>query len=314
MSDEAPTGPVEPGLGREIEAFLKHLSHERQLSPHTLKAYRQDLGDLSDFLSDYQGAPGWSWTQVDRLTLRGFMAWGERRGLTRRSLARKLSAVRTFFRFLHGEGELPSNPAARVRTPRMQRPLPGHVARGELDRVFQLAEAGAEENTLQGTRGLLILELIYGSGLRLQEIHTLNVDAVDPLGGTVRVLGKGRKERIVPLTRSAIQALRRYEPRREETRVTPGKGPLLVNPAGNRLSRKGIQRTVQDFLDRSGAEEGLSTHSLRHSFATHLVDGGADLLAVKELLGHVSLTTTQIYTHTSRERLQRIYRSAHPRA
>lgn len=296
------------------QVFFRHLADERQLAPHTLTAYRRDLEDLAEFLTGYHGTPEWRWSDVDRLTLRGFMGWGERKGLARRTLARKLSAVRTFFRFLHAEELLERNPAQAVRSPRGERSLPAHVGRQELDRVFDLAESGAMANTLLATRSLLVLELLYGSGLRLSELHGLDVEAVDPVGEQVKVLGKGRKERIVPLTRSAVRALRRYEPRREETGASSRRGPLLVNPGGERLSRRTIQKTVRDLLERAGASSGVSTHSLRHSFATHLVDGGADLMAVKELLGHVSLNTTQIYTHTSKDRLQRVYRNAHPRS
>jgi len=295
-------------------AFFRHLADERQLAPRTLTAYRRDLQDLADFLTGYYGTPEWRWSDVDRLTLRAFMGWGERKGLARRTLARKLSAVRTFFRFLHSEELLERNPARTVRSPRGERRLPEHVGRQELDRVFDLAEVEAAANTLQGTRSLLILELLYGSGLRLAELHGLDVEATDAVGEQVKVLGKGRKERIVPLTRSAVRALRRYEPRREETGASSRRGPLLVNPRGERLSRRTIQKTVRNVLEEAGAGDGVSTHSLRHSFATHLVDGGADLMAVKELLGHVSLNTTQIYTHTSKERLQRVYRNAHPRS
>ncbi|TVP58663.1 MAG: tyrosine recombinase XerC [Gemmatimonadales bacterium] len=242
------------------------------------------------------------------------MGWGTRKGLARRTLARKLSGVRTFFRFLHMEGQVDGNPARALRAPRKERHLPGHLGRGGIDRVFALAESEAAENTLKGTRTLLALELLYGSGLRLAELHGLDVGRIDPVGEQARVMGKGRKERIVPLTGSSIVALRRYQPRREETGASPSRGPLLVNPRGERLSRRSVQKDVRNLLQRAGEAEGISVHSLRHSFATHLLDSGADLMAVKELLGHISLSTTQIYTHTSKERLRRIYRDAHPRS
>lgn len=294
--------------------FLRHLADERQLSPNTVRAYERDLGDLAEFLTGYYGTPDWRWSHVDRLTLRSFMGWGKRRGLARRTLARKLSAVRTFFRFLHLEGSLERNPARAIRGPRGGRRLPGHLAEAGIGRVFAIAEADAAENTLKGTRTLLILELLYGSGLRLAELHGLDLGALDRVGDQVRVLGKGRKERIVPVTTPALTALRRYEPRREETGAPSGRGPLLVNPKGERLSRRSVQSSVRELLERAGESDGVSVHSLRHSFATHMLDGGADLMAVKELLGHVSLSTTQIYTHTSKERLRSVYRNAHPRS
>lgn len=298
----------------EAERYLRHLSDERQLSDHTVKAYRRDLLDLEEFLLGYLGTPEWRWDEVDRLTVRSFLGSLQRRDLARRTIGRKLSAVRTFFRFLAREEEVPDNPARSVRAPRGERSLPEHVGRRGVDAIFRLAEAGAAENTLKGTRALAALELLYGSGMRLAELHGLDVQDLDLVSEKVRVRGKGRKERVVPLTRSAVRAVRRYEPRRLETGAAAGRGPLLVNASGGRLSRRSIQALVRTLLERAGEGEGVSVHSLRHSFATHLLDGGADLMAVKELLGHASLSTTQIYTHTSRERLRRIYRDAHPRS
>jgi integrase/recombinase XerC len=304
--------------GRAMEDYLRLLADERQLSPHTVAGYRRDLEDLRSFLTDYLGTPEWGWEEVDRLTLRSFMGWCLRRGLSRRTIGRKLSAVRGFFRFLHLEDQLPANPARAVRAPKMEKRLPGHLSRPETDALFDLAQARAAENTLTGTRDLVVLELLYGSGLRLSELQGLNLADMDQRSGQMKVRGKGRKERIVPITRSSVQALQRYELRRQEVVSRSGSDghhdALLVNPKGGRLSRRSIQRRVRTLLETAAADQGLSVHSLRHSFATHLLDAGADLLAVKELLGHVSLSTTQIYTHTSRERLKEVYKRAHPRA
>lgn len=300
----------------DASLFLRHLADERQLSPNTVRAYRKDLGDLQEFLTLYFGTPEWSWDSVDRLTLRGFMGWCQRKGLSRRTVGRKLSAIRTFYRFLHLEERIDVNPTRSIRGPKTDKRLPGHLTRGEVDVVFQVAEARAAENTLQGTRNLVILELLYGSGLRLAELHALNVGDIDLVSDQARVRGKGRKERIVPLTGAAVTAIRRYEPRRNEVgvRVQGDRRALLLSERGRRLSRRAIQSIVQGFLERAGRKEGLSVHSLRHSFATHLLDRGADLMAVKELLGHETLSTTQIYTHTSKERLKRVYDDSHPRA
>ncbi len=298
-------------------AFLRHLADERNLSSHTVAGYRRDLDDLSEFLTDYHGSEAWSWNEVDRLTLRSFLGSLERRGLARRTAARKLSAVRTFFRFLHIEEEVASNPARSVRSPRLERSLPGHLNRVEVGALFEQAERRARENTLAGTRDLLILELLYGSGVRLSELHALDVGDLDLVGEQAKVRGKGRKERVVPITSQTSTAFRRYEPRRTEalrSGARPDRRALLVNRTGGRLSRRGIQRSVRSLLESAGADDERSVHALRHTFATHLLDAGADLLAVKELLGHVSLSTTQIYAHTSRERLKRVYRQAHPRS
>jgi len=301
-----------------MEDYLRMLAHERQLSPHTLTAYRRDLEDLRVFLTDYLATPDWGWEEVDRLGLRSFMGWCLRRKLSRRTIGRKLSAVRGFFRFLHLEDRLPLNPARAVRAPKTEKRLPGHLSRPEMSALFDLAEVRAAENTLAGTRDLLVLELLYGSGLRLSELQGANLSDMDLRSAQMKVRGKGRKERIVPLTRSSIQALRRYEPRRHEAMAPSARrgdhDALLLNARGGRLSRRSIQRQVRALLEKAAAQQGLSVHSLRHSFATHLLDAGADLMAVKELLGHVSLSTTQIYTHTSKERLKEVYRRAHPRA
>ena len=303
----------------QVEDYLKVLTHERQLSDHTVSAYRRDLDDLTSFLTDYLGTPDWDWDVVDRLTLRSFLGWCLRRGLSRRTIGRKLSAVRGFFRFLHLEDRLPVNPSRAMRAPKAEKRLPGHLSHPEMDAVFRLAEARAAENTLPGTRTLLILELLYGSGLRLSELQGLNRRELDGKAQQVKVRGKGKKERIVPLTRRALLALNRYELRRQGVlsgqEVTSGdRDALLLNSRGGRLSRRSIQRGVRDVLEKAAADQGLSVHSLRHSFATHLLDAGADLMAVKELLGHVSLSTTQIYTHTSKERLKKVYKQAHPRS
>jgi integrase/recombinase XerC len=299
-----------------VQEYLGVLTNARQLSEHTVAAYRRDLRDLTAFLTEYLGTPDWDWVDVDRLTLRSFLGWCHRRGLSRRTIGRKLSSVRGFFRFLHLEDRLPVNPARAMRGPKGGKQLPGHLSRSEVQAVFDLAEARASENTLGGTRILLVLELLYGSGLRLSELHGLNLESLDRRREQVKVMGKGRKERIVPLTSRSLAALARYETRRREAvQENDEEGdPLLVNKKGGRLSRRSIQRCVREILDSAASEQGMSVHSLRHSFATHLIDAGADLMAVKELLGHVSLSTTQIYTHTSTERLKKVYTQAHPRS
>ena len=299
----------------EIADFLRHLADERGLSPNTVAAYRRDLGQLELFLCDYLGGEIWDWSdpEVDRLAIRGFLGWCERRGFSRRTAARKLSAARTFFRFLHLEDRVPTDPTHAVRTPKTEKRLPGHLAEPDARAVLEAVEKEAAENTLKATRALVVLELLYGSGLRLAELHGMDAADLERGRRQVRVLGKGRKERIVPVTEAALRAVDRYLPRRMEV-VEPDTGALLVNARGRRLSRRSIQKTVQEALGAVSAAHGLSTHSLRHSFATHLLEAGADLLAVKELLGHVSLSTTQIYTHTTRERLFRVYRDAHPRS
>lgn len=326
MSDaveaEAAPDAGDDGAGEEradaLAAFLRFVAHERQLSPRTVQAYTEDLREFGAFLDRYYGDPEWSWRGLDRLAIRSFMGdCVERRGLARRSVARKLSAVRSFYRFLHVEGMVDANPARTVRSPKRERTLPGFLTREQIEAVFRDAEVRAEGGGFRPVRNLAIMELFYGTGMRLSELQGLSIADVDLVSERVRVLGKGRKERIVPLGRSAIRALRGYYAVRTEVMdaaTRPERRAVFVGQTGRRLSARQVQNIVGEFLSGIADEAGISTHSLRHTFATHLLDAGADLLAVKELLGHASLSTTQIYTHTSKERLKKVYRLAHPRA
>lgn len=319
---EPEPGSEAGGAGEErgdaVAAFLRFVAHERQLSPRTVQAYTEDLREFGAFLDRYYGDPEWSWRGLDRLAIRSFMGdCVERRGLARRSVARKLSAVRSLYRFLHVEGMVDANPARTVRSPKRERTLPGFLTREQIEAVFRDAEMRAEGGGFRPVRNLAIVELFYGTGMRLSELQGLGIADVDLVSERVRVLGKGRKERIVPLGRSAIRALRAYYEVRApvlENATRPERRAVFVGQTGRRLSARQVQNIVGEFLSGIADEAGISTHSLRHTFATHLLDAGADLLAVKELLGHASLSTTQIYTHTSKERLKKVYRQAHPRA
>lgn len=302
---------------RDVDAFLAHLARERDLSPHTVRAYRRDLATFEEFLASHLGG-AWTWDQVDRLALRGFLGFLARRGLTKRSTARALSAVRTLFRFLHREDIVEVNPSRAVRGPKLDRHLPAWLDRRQAQVLFDLAELRAREGDFAGVRNLAILELFYSTGMRLSELQGVNRTDLDLIAQQVKVRGKGRKERIVPVGDQAALALRNYESRRDElVRRVGGKADRsawFLGPGGRRMSVRAIQLVVTGFLKRLSDAEGLSTHSLRHSFATHLLDAGADLRAVQELLGHASVSTTQIYTHTSVDRLREVYRKAHPRA
>jgi integrase/recombinase XerC len=313
-----PDDPQAPPVRPEVEQFIAHIAHERQLSPRTVGAYSDDLGEFVDFLTRYYGEPGWTWQGVDRLAIRSFMGdCTTRRSLSRRSVARKLSAVRSFFRFLHVEEIVEANPARSLRSPKKERTLPGFLTREQVAAIFSAAEGRALDGGFLPLRNLAIVELFYSTGLRVSELQGLNVPDLDLVSERVRVLGKGRKERIVPVGRMAIQSLRRYYPRRDEVLISVERGDrraVFITRTGRRISVRQVQKIIEGFLKQVAEGEGLSTHSLRHTFATHLLDNGADLMAVKEMLGHASLSTTQIYTHTSKERLQRIYRQAHPRA
>ena len=298
----------------QVSGFLAHLEGPRNLSPHTVAAYRRDLLDLEEFARVHLGRDDFRWDEVDRGVIRSFLGEAARRGLAPRTVARRLSSVRALFRHLLRTGEVASDPARLVRGPRLDRTLPCHLRGDETAALFRWAETrAARENGLVETRLLVALELLYGSGLRLSEIASLDLRSLDPDRGQLRVLGKGGRERIVPITDAAARAVRRYLPRRLEV-ARPGCRALLVGRHGRRLSNRHIQRSVKAVLREFAEAANVSVHSLRHTFATHLLDAGADLMAVKELLGHASLGTTQIYVHTSKERLRRVYKGAHPRA
>lgn len=299
----------------EVRDYLRNLRDERQLSAHTVEAYQRDLRELSDFLEGYYGDSQWSWADVDRLAVRAFLSHLTLGALKKRTIARKLSAVRNFFRFLQREGIVAANPARHVRAPREGRALPGYLTQREMSRLFELASQKAAQAGWRGLRDQALMELLYSAGLRLSEAHALNLAHVDLAAGRVKVLGKGRKERIVPIGGHAVDALRAYERERTLRFGAPARSdPLFTSDRGTRLSRRQIQRVATRYIQLVAEESGLSTHSVRHSFATHLLDEGADLMAIKELLGHASLSTTQMYAHTSRERLRQVYRAAHPRS
>ncbi len=296
-----------------VAEFLAHVEHERQQSPNTVRAYGRDLDAFLAFCDRYYGT-GWTPETVDRLGLRGFLAEFERRGLARRSAARALSAVRSFYRYLQVHHDLSHNPLRAVRTPKLEKRLPRHLRRDQTDQVFEAAEAAAASEEFEALRDLAMLELFYSSGIRLSELRTLNLGALDLLSDQVKVMGKGRKERIVPVGSRAVKALRRYLQAREPIATRPGaeRQAVFLSRRGRRLAPVTIQRRVHRLYLAGGAE-GFRVHSLRHTFATHLMDAGADLRSVQEMLGHASLSTTQVYTHTSVERLKQVYRKAHPR-
>ncbi|MFQ5528757.1 MAG: tyrosine-type recombinase/integrase, partial [Gemmatimonadota bacterium] len=250
------------------------------------------------------------WAVVDRLTIRAWLGDLDAKGRAPATISRKLSTVRVFFGFLHRTGRLADNPSRLVAARAPRRRLPSFLSRGQVESLFESMPCGDTTSL----RDRAILELLYSSGLRLAELHGLDVDDVDLEAGTVRVLGKGRKERITPIGREAAAAIRRYLEADRSAGGTRSGQWLFTSRNGSRLSRRQIQRIVGRWLASATGGEKMSPHALRHTFATHLLDEGADLLAVKELLGHSSLSTTRIYTHTSRERLLETYRLAHPRA
>lgn len=303
----------------EITEFVTFLEKERNDSPHTVKAYGRDLEAFAEFCQDFYGGP-WTWAGIDRLAVRGFLAAGQQRGLSKRSLARALSAVRTFYRFLNTTRGVEVNPARAARTPKLDRTLPTyleHTTRGsghksETEQLFELAEQRAQAGGFREIRDLAMLETFYSTGMRLSELVGLNDADLDLVSDQVKVRGKGKKERIVPIGSRAQAALRKYLQYRD--RLFRGARPVFVNQLGKRLTPRGVQIAMKRLFAGLARGKNLHVHALRHSFATHLLDAGADLRSVQELLGHASLGTTQVYTHTSVERLKKVYHQAHPRA
>ena len=301
-------------MRRLIHRFLEHLQGERQLSPETLRAYEYDLVTFHEFLArDFLGkAPEEVRPQdVDALAVRSFLAALTRKGLGKRSQGRALAAVRSLFRFACREGVMPANPAQGVRTPKFPKMLPRHLRPGEVEGLIE-APAGDEPLV---RRDRAILELLYAAGLRVSELVGLDWPDVDLSARVLRVMGKGSKERMVPFGRPAAEALRRWLEVWEGVRDAMDDGePVFLNHQGTRLTDRSVRRVIDRWVDAAAVARGVHPHTLRHTFATHLLENGADLRAIQELLGHSSLSTTQKYTHLEVERLLSVYRDAHPRA
>jgi len=320
MNDEAEDAVEERPrvVDPHVADFLLHLAKERDVSPNTIKAYRRDLDDLTTFLSARHGADGWTWQTVDRLAMRGFLAYLQGRGLSKRSMARTLSGVRSFYRHLARLELVDINPARAVGTPKAEKHLPSYLDRAQIDLLFQMAEVRAWEGQFVDVRNLAMLELFYSTGMRLSELQGINRPDLDLVSQQVKVRGKGRKERIIPLGDHAALALRNYEPKRDALigaiGPTADRTAFFLAKTGKRIAVRTVQNSITTFLREVDEDAGLTVHSLRHTFATHLLDAGADLRAVQELLGHASVATTQIYTHTSIQRLKQVYQKAHPRA
>ena len=318
-----------------LKAFLEHLRLNENASLHTVRAYESDLSQYLTFLAAHVGRRVSELTpaHLDHLGVRGFIADLNTRGNSKASAARKLSAIRAFGRYLRREDIIDSDPAALVGTPRRETRIPNHLA---VEEMTKLLEAPDTSGPL-GRRDQAILELFYASGLRLSELVGLDLDDVNLSGRVVRVLGKGRKERIVPFNPTAAAALKAWLGDREgvragsnrgQTGVRPGsdhratsaksrtrtREPLFLNYRGGRLSTRSVDKLVRRYVAACSTRYGVSPHALRHSFATHLLEAGADLRAIQELLGHARLSTTQRYTHVNAAQLIETYRKAHPKA
>ena len=291
-----------------IDSFLHRLAVERGYSANTLKAYGRDLAEFAGFLEGRGRAP----EDAGVNDMRAFMATQQVRGLARSTVARRSAAVRSFFKHLHRQGIIARNPIAALRSPRRERKLPTFLTVTEVDRLMAKPDA----STWAGVRDLAILETLYGAGLRAGEGVALDLNDVDLRDGLLRVMGKGKKERIAPAGRCAVGAIRAYLDYAKADRPPRADAhALFINAQnGRRLTSRSVQRIMHKHALAAGLDPKLSPHSLRHSFATHMLSNGADLRAVQELLGHENLSTTQIYTHLSHEHLKATYDAAHPRA
>jgi integrase/recombinase XerC len=305
-----------------IRKFLEYLDTERNLAANTIVSYENDLFQFVSFVNrsatNSKGATGPSSRLdvgcVNNILIRSFLGELLERGYEKKSIGRKLAAVRSFFRFLVKKGIIKFNPAVSVQTPKAERKLPLFIDESSVQRLMD----APNKSTPKGIRDWAVLELFYSTGIRRGELIGLNIGDVDFENETIRVLGKGSKERIVPFGRKAKEALRIYLGRRGDFLGSgngmPDKVPLFLTARGSRMYPKAVNELVSKYISTVSEVEKKSPHVLRHAFATHLLDRGADLRAVKELLGHATLSTTQIYTHVSADRLKKIYDQAHPRA
>ena len=310
-----------------LRAFLQFLKLNRNASAHTVRAYESDVSQFLAFVAAERGVKRSQLepANLDRAAIRGFLADLHRRGQSRATAARKLAGVRTFLRHLRREGLIDEDPGLLVSTPKRDVRMPAHLSEGEVDALI-----AAPDDTPLGRRDRAILELFYASGLRLSELCGLDVDDLHLGAKMVRVLGKGGKERIIPFNSSAANAIRAYLNDREQlvegqakragkirarvARPARPASPLFVNFRGGRLTIRSVDRIVRRWAAASAAPDGISPHALRHSFATHLLQRGADLRAIQELLGHARLSTTQRYTHVNAAQLLEVYARSHPRA
>lgn len=294
-----------------IPDFLNFLKIERNCSPLTIKSYREDLASILEYFRDFAGGipPVGNVTVAE---LRGYVAYMHECAYSRSTMARRLACLRTFFRYCCRERLTATNPAKALRTPRAGRRLPHFLS---TEQVAQLLEA-PPANTPPGLRDRAILETLYSAGLRVAELASLNVGDWDQDAGILRVMGKGRKERVAPVGQYAARALSAWLSVREPDPTAPPiqQGAMFLNKHGRRLTTRSVGRLLEKYIRETGLDRLTTPHTLRHSFATHLLDGGADLRSVQELLGHKSLTTTQIYTHVSTKRLRETYLKAHPHA
>jgi integrase/recombinase XerC len=295
-------------MEEQLELYIKHLAVEKDASPYTLRNYSHEVGQFLHFL-EAQGID--SWEGVDRQVLRRYLLWLRQQGYVEASMARKLSELRSFCRYLMQEGHLTSNPVDVVSSPKVPKRLPRYLKMEEVEALLNAPDV----STPLGQRDRAILELLYAAGVRLSELVSLNLGQLNLEAGQLRVWGKGGKERVVLLGDPAVRALKIYISRgRAQLASEKSKNALFLNRFGGRLSRRSIGLIIDKYSKLAGLWKKITPHLLRHTFATHMFEGGADLRVVQELLGHAQPTTTEIYTHVTPSRLREVYMKSHPRA
>ena len=299
-------------LDRAIEQFRRYMVEEEQASPHTVRNYISDLAQFEAFVKSLF-PQGMDPSEIDTMTLRAYLGHLHQRGLSKVSIGRKLASIRSFFKHLHREGRLKANPARALFTPRQAKKVPRVLSEEEAAGLVESAPA-KESNGLCALRDRALLELLYATGLRASEVVGLDFERLYLHDGVVRVVGKGRKERIVPFGAPAARALEAYIAGREKQFPSAPARPVFINRSGGRLTSRSLQRIVEKSALNAPFDKDASPHTLRHSFATHLLARGADLRAIQELLGHSSLSTTQKYTHVALGQLKSTYDASHPRA
>lgn len=294
-----------------VTDFLKYIESERNFSALTVRAYAKDLNEFIDFVSDRFTSQTYDIQDITREEIRSFMGALSKKGLSKKSIARKLSAVKSFFRYLVRTEKTTANPSRLVRTPKYSKSVPDFLTIEQMADAFEWIETTSPE----GIRDRAMVELLYGTGIRVGELVSLDIDNVHFERSTMDVIGKGAKQRVVPIGSVAKRCLEAYLSVREQVASSPVDArALFITRRGRRMNALGVQRIVRRILQNVSDAKKLSPHVLRHSFATHMLSNGADLRAVKDILGHENLSTTQIYTHVTLDRLQKAYRLAHPRA
>ena len=301
-------------MREDIKSFLNYLTVEKGFSENTRAAYQNDLTQLADFVEEEAARGGVmpSWANFSRQGMLSYLLNLKERGYAPTTAARKVAAAKSFFNFLLAEGIIKNNPTENISSPRVGKPLPDAIS---ISQVRQLLDQPSKMTTPEARRDGAMLELLYASGMRVSELVSLNLGDVDTEGGYVRCFGKGNKERLIPIHPQAVQAVKKYiTETRPQLLRSDAELALFLNRSGDRLTRQGLWQKLKDYAKSAGLGKAVTPHTLRHSFATHMLSGGADLRSVQELLGHANISTTQIYTHLTSEHLRRTYDRAHPRA